>query len=270
MNRNDDFDQTLAAWLRDQAPEAPDRVLDAALERVSAEPQRRGWLQSLLGGSRLTALTRVMAVAAVLAVAVIVGLQFATRTPGVGGPPPSPTDVLTPSPSTMPSPTAIPTPSAAERTPSSECINPPVDVLTLVYQSDPVACYGNAPLTVDAYLSGVGAIDGPCLYVEPAWLACDSWVSLDVVRKTATTTSIILAYVTTSNPLLAAIHPTAEPRDQFMDRNVRVTGHFDDPAAQTCRYAAGSGWPDAEFTASDLISSCRRTFVVTQVMPLAP
>ena len=46
MNRTDDFDPTLAAWLQRQAPpQAPDRVLDAALERVASESQRRGLLQ---------------------------------------------------------------------------------------------------------------------------------------------------------------------------------------------------------------------------------
>ena len=185
-------------------------------------------------------------------------IEVATESPSAAtptAPPPSPTL------------TAPPTPS--DRTPSAECINPPVDVLTLAYQSDPLACYGDAALTVDAYLTGVGAIDGPCLDVEPAWLACGSWVALDVVRQTATTPSIVLAYVSIYNPFFAAIDPTAEPRDPFIESNVRVTGHFDDPAARTCRYTAGSGLPNAEFTASDLISGCRQIFVITTVVPLA-
>lgn len=178
----------------------------------------------------------------------------ATATPTASSPPPPPA--------------APPTPS--DRTPSAECINPPVDVLTLAYQSDPVACYGDAPLIVDAYLTGVGVIDGPCLAVEPAWLACGSWFALEVVRKAATAPSIILAYVSIYSPFFAAIDPIAEPRDQFMESNVRVTGHFDDHAAGTCRFTAGSGWPNAEFTAAGLISSCRRLFVITTVVPLAP
>jgi hypothetical protein len=185
--------------------------------------------------------------------------EVATESPSAATPtasPPSPT------------PTAPPTPS--DRTPSAECINPPADVLTLAYQSDPVACYGDAALTVDAYLTGGGAIDGPCIYVEPAWFACGSWVDLVVVRKTATTPSIILAYVSIYSPFFATIDPAAEPMDQFMGSNVRVTGHFDDPAALTCRYTAGSGWPTAEFTASDLISSCRGLFVITTIVPLGP
>ena len=192
---------------------------------------------------------------------VVVSTFIVVATDSPSGATPTPT-------ASSPSPTAPPTPS--DRTPSAECINPPVDVLTLAYQSDPVACYGNAPLTVDAYLTGFGVIDGPCLDVEPAWLACSSWVELDVVHKTATTPSVMLAYVSIYNPFFAAIDPTAEPRDQFMGANVRVTGHFDDPAARTCRYTAGSGWPNAEFTASDLISGCRGLFVITTIVPLAP
>jgi hypothetical protein len=188
-------------------------------------------------------------------------IEVATESPSAATPTPT---------ASLPSPTPTAPPTPSDRTPSAECINPPVDVLALAYQSDPLACYGDAPLTVDAYLTGVGVIDGPCVEVEPAWLACDSWVALEVVRETAMTPSIILAYVSIYSPFFAAIDPTAEPRDQFMGSNVRVTGHFDDPAAQTCRYTAGSGWPNAEFTASDLSSSCRQIFVITAITPLAP
>ncbi len=58
MNRNDDFDQTLAAWLlREAPPQAADRVLDAALERVASQSQQRGWLRRLIGGKQLTPLS---------------------------------------------------------------------------------------------------------------------------------------------------------------------------------------------------------------------
>jgi hypothetical protein len=285
MTGMDDFEQKLAAWLRGEAPDqAPDWVLEQGLQRAAQQPQGRGWLDRFDGGARLGRVVRISAMAAVIVGAAVVGLRFANLAPGGGGlasslpsasspglPTPSPTALPTPSPTALPtpSPTALPTPS--DRTPSPECIHPPVDVLTLAYQSDPVACYGNTPLTVDGYLTSPGVIDGPCAFVEPAWLSCNSWVELDVVRTTAATTSIILAYVSTGNtsyPFFAAIQPTAGPRDQFMDRNVRVTGHFDDPAARTCRFVAGSGFSDAPNPATDLISSCRRIFVVTTIVPL--
>ena len=111
MNRNDDFDQTLAAWLRREAPpQAPDLVLDAALERVAAQSQQRGWLQRLIGGAQLTTLTRVMAVAAVVAVAAFIGYQFSNLPPDVGGSP-SPSAEATQSQTPAPTASNSPTPS---------------------------------------------------------------------------------------------------------------------------------------------------------------
>lgn len=53
MNGPRDFDATLRSWLQRAAPpEAPDRVLAAALARVADAPERRGWLASLSGGTR--------------------------------------------------------------------------------------------------------------------------------------------------------------------------------------------------------------------------
>ncbi|HUH07314.1 MAG TPA: hypothetical protein VML96_05855, partial [Egibacteraceae bacterium] len=69
MNRNDDFDNTLEAWLHRQAPaQAPNRVLDAALERAATESQRRSWLQRFFGGTAMTLMIRTAEVAAVVAV----------------------------------------------------------------------------------------------------------------------------------------------------------------------------------------------------------
>ncbi len=90
MSRNDDFDNTLEAWLSSQAPsQAPDRVLDAALDRVATQSRKRSWLRRLIGGTPMTILTRVAAVTAVVAVAVLVGFQLSHLMRNVG-PAPSP------------------------------------------------------------------------------------------------------------------------------------------------------------------------------------
>jgi hypothetical protein len=108
MNRNDDFDQTLAAWLRREAPpQAPDRVLDAALERVAAQSQQRGWLQRLLGGTRMTTLLRAAAVAAVVAIAAFIGFQFSNLTSNVGSSP-SPSASTSAEPTQTGAPSAVP------------------------------------------------------------------------------------------------------------------------------------------------------------------
>lgn len=102
MNHDDSFDQVLQGWLRREAPpQAPDRVLDAALERVSAASQRRGWAQRLLGGKPMTTVARLAMVAAAVAIAAFVGLRLGT------------TDDVGPSPSPAPSATSTPGPTAA-------------------------------------------------------------------------------------------------------------------------------------------------------------
>lgn len=107
MNRNDDFDQTLAAWLRREAPpQAPDRMLDAALQRVASQSQRRGWLQRLVGGPPMTIMIRAAAVGAVVAIAVLIGFGFSNLTDNVG-------DSPSPSASASAEPAASSTPGAS-------------------------------------------------------------------------------------------------------------------------------------------------------------
>lgn len=263
MNRNDDFDDTLSAWLRGEAPpEAPDRVLDMALRRAADQPQRRGWLDRVQKGPRMSLILRATAVAAVIAIAAFMGLHFANLTPGVGGPPPSSpsaTEVATsitsttPIPSTtLPSPIPVPT-----QTPAADCVNPPPDIAALSVVADPVACYGNAPLTFDATWLGGGEADCPSA-PEPAWLACSpfSLQPFGDTRKVG------------APQLFVAVDPSVSfsPAEPFAQ--VRVTGHFDDPAAQTCRETQLGGGAETLVPAAETIEGCRRTFVVTQVAPL--
>jgi hypothetical protein len=149
------------------------------------------------------------------------------------------------------------------RTPSAECINPPSDLLTLFNQTDPVACYGNAPITVDAEAVGVGAID--CAPMVPAWMRCGAWVALQPIGAQAGTTGFVLAATTgpgAAPQLFAAIHPeTALEAGDIMGRPLRITGHFDDPAAQTCRQTEPV-FDEATVPPPD-ISGCRNLFVLT-------
>ena len=174
----------------------------------------------------------------------------AVATPTSGG---NPAQI---SPSTQPSATADQAP-VADLTPSTECINPPMNLLTLASQSDPVTCYGGSSLTVDAYLTGAGEIDGPCLYVEPVWLGgCGSFVALYPV----------LGRTKFSPSLFAAIDPASRRMlDGRLDRNVRVVGHYDDPAAPLCHPRG-----EAPHPGSDWINACRATFVLTSIELLAP
>jgi hypothetical protein len=232
MNRNDDFTHTLEAWLRREAPsQAPDRVLEAALERVATEPQRRGWLQRFVGETPMAAATRVAALAAVIGLAAVVGLQFANLLPDIG-PQPSPSEVSTPS------------PSASASLPAGCASSPDVQTLSdlIGLGGDPVACYGDAPLTFDGEIIAVVA-DCPGA-VEPLWLSCPQ-TFLHLVGETRKVGA---------PELFVAVDPASGVSLGEPNTNVRVTGHFDDPAAQTCRE----------------IEPCQRQFVITEVAPLSP
>ncbi|MEX0626599.1 MAG: hypothetical protein WD402_08640 [Chloroflexota bacterium] len=252
MNRDDDFNRTLQAWLRREAPpQAPDRVLETALQRVSTESQRRSWQQRLIGETPMATLLRAAALTAVIVIAVLASLQLNNLIPDVGDSSPSPSI-------TAPSPSA---------TPPAGCINPPTDITTLIDMvptgpldpgSDPVACYGDAPLTFDATWYGGGVADCPSA-PEPAWLACSAF-SLQAAGDTRKVGA---------PGLFVAIHPSASlsiPSGPYAQ--VRVTGHFDDPAAQTCRETQLGGGATSLAPAAEMIERCRRTFVVTDVVPL--
>lgn len=252
MNRDDDFNQKLQAWLRREAPpQAPDRVLASALQRVSTQSQQRSWQQRLVGETPMATLLRAGALAAVVAIAVIGGLQISKLIPSVGEASPSPTTEASPSIS-----------------PPEGCVNPPTDITTLIEMVptdpldpgvDPVACYGNSPLSFDATWYSGSAADCPSA-PEPAWLACSSFA--------------LQAFGDTSKvgapQLFVAIEPSASLSIPLVPyAQVHVTGHFDDPAAQTCRETQLAGGAESLAPVAEMIERCRRTFVVTEVAPLA-
>jgi len=171
-------------------------------------------------------------------------------------------------PSTVPS--AVPSPSPSPTPRLAGCVNPrTVTTLLDLLQSqdlstdplgDPVACYGSAPLTFDATWYGFGEADCPTA-PEPAWLACSPY-SLQPFGDTRKFGAPELFVAVDPSVSLSVLFTESFPQ-------IRVTGHFDDPAAQTCRE---TNQPDAQSLApvAVMIERCRGTFVVTQVMPLQP
>jgi hypothetical protein len=153
-------------------------------------------------------------------------------------------------------------------TPPPGCVNPPTDVTTLVDQTDPLSCYGNADLTFDAHLTSAGAADCPG-GLEPAWLSCTGLVLLNPLRGTSRQPEYLLVARSQTDPLYAVIHPDIEAlRSHVIDTLIHLTGHYDDPAAQSCRYTS---WPDANPPSADqVIHQCRSTFVITAVELLKP
>jgi hypothetical protein len=138
------------------------------------------------------------------------------------------------------------------------CVNPPVDIATLADQADPVACYGDAPLTVDAQVTGAGVVDWMVI-IEPAWLGNPSAGALQLVGETRKVGAPFL---------LVALDPdSGVSLQEHIDSDVRITGHYDDPAAQAC-VETGRAFGETPGPAVEAIELCRRTFVVTEVEPL--
>ena len=109
MNTEDRFDDLIRERLRSDAPsEAPDRVLEGTMNRISDTPQRgRGWFGGTAG--------RLVAAAAVLLIAIVAGAQLAgllDRQVGTGeSPTPSVAPTTGPSATAAPSATTEPEPS---------------------------------------------------------------------------------------------------------------------------------------------------------------
>jgi hypothetical protein len=112
-------------------------------------------------------------------------------------------------------------------------------------------------LSFDATWRGGGEADCPAA-PEPAWLACSPF-SLQAPGDTRKVGP---------SELFVAIHPSAnvsiaiEPYAQ-----VRVTGHFDDPAAATC-HETQLGDAETLAPAAETIERCRGEFVVTEAVAL--
>jgi hypothetical protein len=176
-------------------------------------------------------------------------------TPFVTNGTPAPIPSSTPRPPTTPPGPAPVLP----QTPAAGCVNPPPDIAVLSNLADPVACYGNVPLTLDAHLVGPVQVDY-VVSVAPLWLGNPS-TYLEMVGETSKNGPFILVAI---DPVIGV----AVSKD--FNTNVRITGHFDDPAAQTCREIGrvpGMGTPEP---AAGTIDHCRGMFVVTHVVPLQP
>jgi hypothetical protein len=82
----------------------------------------------------------------------------------------------------------------------------------------------------------------------------------------AARTGIVLAATTGPNAapwMFAAIHPeTNVVAEDIIGRSLRITGHFDDPAAQTCR-ETDAPFGEATTPPQQVIAYCQRMFVLT-------
>lgn len=146
------------------------------------------------------------------------------------------------------------------------CVRPPPDVTSIIEQTDPLACYGGADLTFDALVASPGAFSCPG-ELRPTWFDCFHLVALNPIPGTSVKPEVLLVARSPGEPLYAVLHPDIEAlRSHVMDTLVRVTGHYDDPAAQDCVYTS---YPDpGPPPADEVVDMCRATFVITAMESL--
>lgn len=139
------------------------------------------------------------------------------------------------------------------------CSSPPADAVEFINLDRPafIACFGNRQITFRAWSVGCNDCGGqPDGSTVPDWLAFASTNSLllSPIKSTGWWTTSVL------DPAIGS-----SPPDDMLDAWLELTGHFDDPAAQSCHWTP----PPREvpyYTGSRAtIETCRQQFVVTTV-----
>ncbi len=117
-------------------------------------------------------------------------------------------------------------------------------------------CFGNASLTVTAWITVPEGLGGCCWPSgEPEWLNAPIPTGFLAPGPAGFVGSV-------------GVYPVPDVADEFeTPRRSRVTGHFQDPAAQECRRIPQPNYPHQLEARSEVVSECERRFVVDRVEP---
>lgn len=145
-----------------------------------------------------------------------------------------------------------------------DCPTPPADYAAFVALRPLVglSCFGRDDLTLAARLVKPEATCGVDMgwTIEPEWLGSTcpqpAFLIADESRN-ETFNAVIDPALDITN-----LHPGVEPADWI---DVEVTGHFDDPAAGTCKGVSTDA--PVPLAADDVILVCRVQFVITAIEP---
>ena len=137
---------------------------------------------------------------------------------------------------------------------ATHCPARPADVIELLVLGAPraIACFGHAPITVRAWLTpceGCGGM-GPGTST-PAWLLGPDLVGISPIEG--------------QQDIQARLARGLAADPGWQNQQVEITGHYDDPAATSCRYipdVSPGGFP---ISRADLLNMCRQAFVITRV-----
>ncbi len=169
--------------------------------------------------------------------------------------------------------TPVPSPSASTLIDAAGCPIPPVDLATtrdLARAGRAVRCFGSGSLTFRAYVPTTEGLGGTSASrMTPAWLA-DDWTGVILQPGPLTEQDQDAWLVVRVAPSLGrcAITDEGDPACPFgphLDGYVVVTGHFEDPAATTCKSAPWAAGQDPGPSKAKMVARCRARFVVTKV-----
>ena len=136
-----------------------------------------------------------------------------------------------------------------------------LDALRKVASEYRLSCFSGVDITINARVEQTGFECSPLTDIEPAWF---SPCTTEFEHNLAALNSIhrFSEFVLTPDAdLVSAAEPGAPT---VMWPTVELTGHFDDPAAKTCRRAT----TDADdYLAAITKLYCRNTFVITSMRP---
>ena len=157
-------------------------------------------------------------------------------------------------------------PPPADPCPTADPTN--VQVLLDMAATDPLTggaawplCFGRRELTFRAYVHDCGGCGGVSTYeARPAWL-------LDSLGYAAFWLDTKPGHGAT--PLAVQVDPTHTVRTPRSGAHVRITGHFDDPAATSCRLVPTIAVITELPAPGVAIGTCRKEFVVTSIKLLA-
>jgi hypothetical protein len=123
-------------------------------------------------------------------------------------------------------------------------------------------CFGSRTLTVRGYIAGCGGCGGATdQQATPAWL-------LDPLGYSAFDLSPTVPTLGPSSSLGVMISPTHRVTVPAIATHVELTGHFDDPAAPTCRMFPLPGAFGSILPREETVAMCERAFVVTAIRKL--
>jgi hypothetical protein len=128
--------------------------------------------------------------------------------------------------------------------------------LVYLHAAERLLCLGGRELTLDPAIVAIADHVGGGPEWTPAWLTIDStWRLFGAAGPDGVDAPMGIAI----DPSLGDSLPTGTW--------LTVRGHFDDPAAQTCRRTLSEGWGGIPETTAMQVLQCREVFVVTSFEP---